>query len=224
MSPGTGASMIRRARVTGCVRPTRQACSAWRGKARSVAASAASTTCGPPRLAVDRVADNRPAARGEVDADLMRAAGDQAAAQQRQAGGGRGHAREPLESASGSRRRRCADATTRRWSPRSFASRRSIRPRATFDAAVDDREVVLLGCPATPSRAAAPRASPRSWRRRRRPRSACRGGRRATAADPAGQSARVPQQRVQQRAGGVLVGRVHHDAGRLVDASRCSSS
>ena len=36
----------------------------------------------PPRLAVDRIADDRPPARREVDADLVRAAGDQAGAEQ----------------------------------------------------------------------------------------------------------------------------------------------
>ena len=52
---------------------------------------------GPSRLSIHRIADNRPAARGQVDANLMRASGRQTAAEERQAGTRGGDAREPLE-------------------------------------------------------------------------------------------------------------------------------
>ena len=130
----------------------------------------------PSGFAVRRVADDRPAARRQVDADLMRAAGDEAAAEQRQPGAGCGHAREPLESCEAGR----ADMRRRDDPARIVA----ILAEPQIDlaachvhAAVDHGEIVLLAGRgvafggadgrSTPSCAGAPREPPPSWRRRR---------------------------------------------------------
>src|SRR6185503_1869740 len=52
----------------------------------------------PPRLTIGGIADERPSPRGQVRADLMRAAGDEAAANEREPGLSRGDFGEPLES------------------------------------------------------------------------------------------------------------------------------
>jgi hypothetical protein len=167
----------------------------------------------PTGFAVYRIADDRPAARREVHADLMRAAGDEAAPDERQADGGGGHPRDPFEpcEAGGADVRRSDDPAR----IAAILGEPQIDLAACHvDAAVDDGEIVFLG-------GRGRRALERGVDRRGLGDDDDAGGQLVEAADERGPlrsrpAARVPQQGVQQRAGRVLVRRMHHHAGRLV--------
>jgi len=97
----------------------------------------------PPRLTVRRVADKRPSARGEMDADLMRAAGHDPALKQRQAGSRSRDAREPLESRDARRADRCRGDDTS--SIPAIASEPQLdRPSSDLHASVDHGQVGFL--------------------------------------------------------------------------------
>ena len=171
--PGTGASMVSSAPVTGCRVVSRHACRACLGKSRRTEASAGSVDVPPPRLAIGGVADQRPPARGQVHADLMRPARHEPAAQQRQAGCRRRHAREALESREARRAHILGGHDA--------AAIAGVAPQAQIDVAtrdvhlaVDDRQVVLGRRARRQRSSAATCGWRRSWPRARCPRSACR--------------------------------------------------
>ena len=152
---------------------TRQAWSACRAIVKP-AVGATPHAC-LTRRAVDRVADDRPAFRREVDADLVRAPGDQAAPHAaRRAASAERDVRQPLEA----RDARLAAAIAHHDTP--------AIPRIAIEREVD-RALAPAACPRrspdSPSRsrcshrhAAAPRAPPRSWRRARGRTCPCRAG------------------------------------------------
>ena len=217
-SAGDGASMRSVAPVIGCVdgKPPR---------VQRLAREGAQGIRGDPHrrsraraAAVLRIADERPAGRGEVDADLMHAAGHEPASQQRQAGGSR--ATRP----SRSNRVTLGAPARRRHDPPAIV-------RVAAEAQVDDsagaRRHGHRRARDTPS----PPASPASARCM----AACARAVFAPITMPEvslssrptidgairpAPAAGLPEQRVHDRAFGVAVGRVDDEPGRLVDGDQ----
>ena len=172
----------------------------------------------PARFAIGAVADQWPSTRRQVHADLMRSPGHEAAPKQRQTRRRRRHACEALES------REAGRAQIR--GGHNAAAIAGVAPEAEVDVPardvhlpVDDGQVVLR----------------RGTRRQHSLQRRVDGGRLGHQHDAGGQlveatrqgrtlrgrpPACMPQQRVHQRPGRVLVCRMHHQAGGLVDGKQ----
>ena len=99
---------------------------------------------GPTRLAVRRIPDQWPAARGQMHPDLVGSSGREAAAEQRQPRARRRDARQPFESgetlrANGDRRDHLAAVVAIAPQPQIDLAPRHVH------AAIDDRQIVLFG-------------------------------------------------------------------------------
>ena len=134
-SGGTGASIVTRARVIGCVNADPPRVQRLPRKRPQPFGEQRVDDLRTARLAVRRIADDRPAARREVHANLMRASGLEPAAEQRQPRLRRRRRGPAARIASGSRRRPsstpppCADRRDRwRAADRCRRARSLTRP------------------------------------------------------------------------------------------------
>lgn len=170
----------------------------------------------PAWFAIHRVAHNRPSARGKMRANLMRAAGDQPASEQRQPNTRCSHAAEAHEPGETFRSRdvRCGDLPSID-AVATETQRNSAR--GDVDTAIDNRKVVLLA-----ARSSQGSLQSGVYRRRLRDEDDAR-GQLVEPADDRGPvsgcpAPRMPQQRVHQRSCRVRVGGVYDEARGLVDS------